>query len=517
MTTDVKKPPGLVYLVGAGPGDPGLLTLKGAECLGRADVVIYDNLVDRAILVHAPESAELIFAGKEGGRHYMTQDDINVLLVKKAKEADVVVRLKGGDPFIFGRGGEEALVLAEEGIPFEVVPGVSATAAVPAYAGIPVTHRGLASQVAFITGHEDPTKTEEGVDWEYLARFSGTLVVLMGVKRLRENTDRLMAGGLSSKTPAAVISRGATPRQRSVSGTLGTISDLVTEHGITAPAVLVVGEVASLREDLAWYDHLPLFGKKIVVTRASHQAGELSDILRNLGAQPVELASIEIAPPEDIRAAQRAVANADGYDIVVFTSPNGVRAFFSILKEQGRDSRVLGGAAVAAMGPGTRTVLNDHGIVPDVIPDKFIAEELAVAIIDGNPDGLTGKRVLLFRAQGARMVLPERLTAFGALVDDVGAYRAIRPDVSRQEIIEILEGADLLTFTSGSTATNLGEMFRINTIWDDASITVPKAVSIGPVTSAAAQKAGFQVAAEAGEYTIPGLVQALIRHVTGES
>lgn len=517
MTHNKKTSFGMVYLVGAGPGDPGLLTLRGAWCLGRADVVIYDNLVDRGILDHAPETAELIFAGKEGGRHYMTQDDINALLVKKAREADVVVRLKGGDPFIFGRGGEEALVLAREGIPFEVVPGVSATAAVPAYAGIPVTHRGLASQVAFITGHEDPRKPESDVDWEYLAGFPGTLVVLMGVKRLRENTAGLMAGGLSPDTPASVISRGATPRQRGVFGTLGTISDLVTEHGITAPAVLVVGAVASLREHLSWYDRLPLFGRRIVVTRANHQAGELCEILRQLGAEPVELPSIEIAPPEDIRDAERAVAAATDYDLVVFTSPNGVRAFFSILKGQGKDSRTLGRSIVAAMGPGTATALREYGIVPDVMPDEFIAEELAEAIIDRVPGSLSNRKVLLFRAQTARQVLPDRLAAVGAVVDDVAAYRAIRPEVSRRKIVEILEGADFLTFTSGSTATNLGEMFRINTIWDDESIVVPKAVSIGPVTSDAARRAGFYVAAEASEYTIPGLVQALVHHVEGGS
>ncbi|MBN1883275.1 MAG: uroporphyrinogen-III C-methyltransferase [Deltaproteobacteria bacterium] len=515
--THKKRPPGTVYLVGAGPGDPGLLTLRGAECLGRADVVVYDNLVDPDILSHAPDKAEMLFAGKEGGHHYMTQDDINRLLVEKARQADVVVRLKGGDPFIFGRGGEEALVLAREGIPFEVVPGVTAAAAVPAYAGIPVTHRGLASQVAFITGHEDPTKSEEGVDWEYLSGFSGTLVVLMGVKRLKENTARLMAGGLSPETPAAVISRGATPRQSGVFGTLGTISDLVEKHGVTAPAVLVVGEVASLREHLAWYDRLPLFGKKIVVTRASHQAGELCGMLRRLGAEPLELPSIEIAPPEDMKRAKKTVAEIGGYDCVVFTSPNGVRAFFSILDELGKDTRALGRAVVAAMGPGTKVALEDHGIVPDVVPDEFIAEALADAIIDYVPGGVKGKRILLFRAQVARPVLPERLKAEDADVDDVAAYRAVRPEVSREEIARTLDGADLLTFASGSTAVNLGEMFRINTIWDDGSVVVPEAVSIGPVTTDKAQRAGFHVAAEAAEYTIPGLVQAIIHHVTGES
>jgi len=515
MTKYENNTPGMVYLVGAGPGDPGLLTIRGAWCLGRANVVIYDNLVDRSILNHAPEAAELIFAGKEGGHHYMTQDDISALLVEKAREADVVVRLKGGDPFIFGRGGEEALVLAREGISFEVVPGVSAAAAVPAYAGIPVTHRGLASQVAFITGHEDPTKPEADVDWEYLAGFSGTLVVLMGVKRLRENTARLMAGGMSPDTPASVVSRGATPRQRGVFGTLGTISDLVLEQGISAPAVLVVGAVASLRERLAWYDRLPLFGRRIVVTRASHQAGELSEMLLRLGAEPVELPSIEIAPPEDIRSAERAVAAATDYDLVVFTSPNGVGAFFSILKGQGKDSRALGRSVVAAMGPGTATALKEHGIVPDVMPDEFIAEGLAEAIIHRAPGGVKKKKALLFRAQGARAVLPERLAAAGAVVNDVAAYRAIRPETTRERIIEALEGADFLTFTSGSTATNLGEMFRINTIWDDRSIVIPQAVSIGPITSDAARRAGFHVAAEASEYTIPGLVRALVTHVEG--
>ena len=517
MAETHNKKTGLVFLVGAGPGDPGLVTLSAVRAMETADVVIYDHLVDEAILAHVRQDARMIYAGKEGGRHTLSQDEINRLIVTHAKAGSRVVRLKGGDPFIFGRGGEEALVLAAEHIPFEVVPGVTSASAVPAYAGIPVTHRGKASMVVFVTGHEDPTKDEDSVDWAYLAGFSGTIVVLMGVKRIEENVNALIAGGKSPDTPSALISRGTTPAQKSVRAQLSKIADAAREAGITAPAVLVVGEVADLIEDLAWFERLPLFGRRIVVTRAEHQAAELSDRLRALGALPIGLASITIAPPQDEAATGRAASSVSAYDIVVFTSPNGVDAFFEQLRRLGRDSRILGGVTVAAMGPGTALALGRQGIVPDIVPDRFIAEDLARAIID---TGVEGKNILLFRAEGARDVLPRLLTGAGAAVEDVGAYRAAKSDVSDEQFSRTFSDADLVVFTSGSTATNLGSIIeekRRGGSIDFSAITIPPAVSIGPVTTKAAREAGFTVAAEAVEYTIDGVVKALIDYYSETS
>jgi uroporphyrinogen III methyltransferase / synthase len=501
---------GTVFLVGAGPGDPGLITLKAVRAMAEAEVVIYDHLVDEAILSHAPSNARMIYAGKEGGRHTLTQDEINRLIVMHAGQGRRVVRLKGGDPFIFGRGGEEALVLAAEGIPFEVVPGVTSASAVPAYAGIPVTHRGSASMVVFVTGHEDPTKNEDSVDWKYLAGFSGTIVVLMGVKRIEENVGALIAGGKSPDTPSALISRGTTPAQKSVRAPLSGIGDAARTHGITAPAVLVVGDVADLMEDLGWFERLPLFGRRIVVTRAEHQAAELSDRLRALGALPVQLPAIAIVPPADERAADDAVSSVSAYDIVVLTSPNGVDAFFDRLARGGHDSRALGGTTVAAMGPGTALALKARGIAADIVPDRFIAEALAEALIAA---GVDGKNVLLFRAEGARDVLPRLLAEGGAMVADVGAYGTVVPEISDEQFFRVFDGADVVVFTSGSGATNLGLIVqekREKGSVDFSKVTVPPAVSIGPITSGAAREAGFTVAAEATDYTIDGLVRTLV-------
>ncbi len=501
---------GTVYLVGAGPGDPGLVTLKAVRAMAEAEVVIYDHLVDEAILAHVPRGARMVYAGKEGGRHTLSQDEINRLIVAHAKEGRRVVRLKGGDPFIFGRGGEEALVLAAEGIPFEIVPGVTSASAVPAYAGIPVTHRGSASMVVFVTGHEDPTKDEDSVDWGYLAGFAGTIVVLMGVKRIEENVNALIARGKSPDTPSALISRGTTPAQKSVRAPLSGIAAAARKKGITAPAVLVVGEVADLMESLGWFERLPLFGKRIVVTRAEHQAAELSDRLRALGALPIQLPAIAIGPPADEQAAEQAVSSVSSYDIVVFTSPNGVNAFFDSLERRGRDCRALGGVTVAAMGPGTALTLKEHGIAADIVPDRFIAEALAEALI---ARGMWGKNILLFRAQEARDVLPRLLTEAGAAVADVGAYLTTASEISDEQFSLAFDGADLVVFTSGSTATNLGLIVdekRNKGSVDFSKIAIPAAVSIGPITSRAAELAGFTVAAEATEYTIEGVVNALV-------
>ncbi len=508
---------GTVYLVGAGPGDPGLVTVKAVQVMGGADVVVYDHLVEDAILSHVRPGAQMIYAGKQGGRHTLSQDEINNLIVTQAKAGRRVVRLKGGDPFIFGRGGEEALALAAERIPFEVVPGVTSAAAVPAYAGIPVTHRGYASMVVFVTGHEDPTKDGDSVDWGSLAGFSGTIVVLMGVKRIEENVKALIEGGKSPNTPCALISRGTTPAQKSVRAPLSGIADAARKKGVTAPAILVVGEVADLMESLAWYERLPLFGRRIVVTRAAHQAAELSDRLRALGALPIQLPTIAIGPPADEEAAKGALSSLSAYDIVTFTSPNGVRAFFEGLAREGRDSRALGGLTVAAMGPGTALTLKGYGITADIVPDRFIAEALAEAIIAA---GAEGKNILLFRAEGARDILPRLLREAGAAVTDAGAYRSIPADISDGEISRAFDGADLMVFTSASTASNLGAILaekRKKGGVDFSARAVPPAVCLGPITTEAATKAGFSVEAEADEYTIEGLVSALINYYSDKT
>jgi uroporphyrinogen III methyltransferase/synthase len=512
MDDKKQKKIGKVYLVGAGPGDPGLLTLKAARVLSEADAVVFDHLVDERILSHARHGTRRIYAGKEGGRHTLGQDEINRLIVETARAGDTVVRLKGGDPFIFGRGGEEALELVRAGIPFEVVPGVSSASAVPAYAGIPVTHRGISSMVVFVTGHEDPTKDAGSIDWEYLARFEGTIVILMGVKRIGNNAQALISGGKSPLTPCAVISWGTTPAQKGVSATLGEIAREVERNNIGAPAVMVVGEVASLRDRLAWFEKLPLFGRRIVVTRSEHQKDGLSRMLRDLGARPVELPTIKIVPPEDQEPITMAIRSLSAYDLIVFTSPNGVAAFFGHLTADRRDGRALGGLRVAAMGPGTSESLEDHGIVPDIVPDRYIAEALAQKIIDS---GIGGKNILLFRAEGARDVLPRLLGGAGGQVTDVTAYRSTTPEITDEAFVDAFLNADMVTFTSGSTAGNLRTIIdlkrssgRINM----GAITVPPGATIGPITTKAAREAGFEVACEASEHTMKGLVDALITH-----
>ena len=505
---DKKSARPTVYLVGAGPGDPGLITMKGANLLSRADVLIYDRLVDKKILSYAKPGATLLYVGKEGGSHTLTQDEINSAMVREARAGKTVVRLKGGDPYIFGRGGEEALFLVKNGIPFEVVPGVSSASAVPAYAGIPVTHRGIASAVAFITGHEDPTKGDESVDWEELSRFPGTLVILMGVQRIGENIARLIAAGKSPETPAAAISWGTTPRQRGVFGTLKNIADLVAGEKIAAPAVFVVGEVVKLRRDIGcWFEGLPLFGKTVIVTRAREQAGELTDKLRDLGAYPIEVPAIEISPPADEKTAERAIKEIKNYDIIVFTSPNGVTSFFRTLNTIGGDSRALGGRIVAAMGPGTASVLLQFGIRADIIPEKYIAEELSREIIGSVKGGIRGKKILLFRAEEARKALVDILVGAGGVAHEVSAYRSLLPRADENTLKGALDSADLVTFTSGSTAKNFARLIIESGI-KKSPTDVPAAV-IGPITAEEARGAGFRVVIESEEHTIDGLLDAI--------
>ncbi len=492
---------GTVYLVGAGPGDPGLLTLRAAELLERADVLVYDALVSPAILERA-SVAERVYVGKRGGEHHRTQDQINGILVELARRHRTVVRLKGGDPFVFGRGGEEALVLAEAGIPFEVVPGVTAGIAAPAYAGIPVTQRGMAASVAFVTGHEDPTKPDTDVDWPHLARGVGTVVFYMGVGKMADNFRRLTEHGRDPDTPAAAIEWGTYPRQRTVTGTLRTLPAIARDAGIGAPSLIVVGEVVALRASLGWWDQRPLSGRRIVVTRARAQASDFASALEALGAEVVQFPTIRIVPPADEAPLMRAAAQAGSYDWIVFTSVNGVERFWYALWQQKCDARALGGVRVCAIGPATAAELERRGIVPDVVPDEFVAEA-AVQALDA-ADDLRGKRILLPRADIARAVLPEQLRARGAEVVDVAAYTTVQDGADAERVRRLLARGevDLVTFTASSTVRNFVDLVG-------ADVGRAAVASIGPITSGTARELGLAVELEAAEYTIPGLVQAI--------
>jgi uroporphyrinogen III methyltransferase / synthase len=491
---------GTVYLVGAGPGDPGLLTLRAAELIARADVLVYDALVSPAILERAG-AAERVYVGKRGGEHSRTQEQINGILVDLAAKHAVVVRLKGGDPFVFGRGGEEALTLVRAGVPFEVVPGVTAGIAAPAYAGIPVTQRGMAASVAFVTGHEDPTKSDTDVDWAHLARGVGTVVFYMGVGKMAENFARLVEHGRAEDTPAAAIEWGTYPRQRTVTGTLRTLPEIARAAAIGAPSLIVVGEVVSLRDELAWWDRRPLSGRRIVVTRARAQASEFAAALQALGAEVVQFPTIRIAPPADPEPLRRAVAEAGSFDWIVFTSGNGVERFWYEMGEQGCDARHLGGVRVCAIGPATAAELARRGITPDLVPEEFVAESAVRALLQA---GVENKRFLLPRAEAARSVLPEELRAHGAEVVDVAAYATVQDGSDAERVAGLIAGGsvDLVTFTAGSTVRSFVDLLG-------ADVGNAKVASIGPVTSGVARELGVRVDVEAAEYTLPGLLAAI--------
>lgn len=480
-----------VALVGAGPGDPGLLTRRGADLLAACDVVVYDRLASSALLELVPPGAERVYVGKGPGALEMTQDEINALLVERARRGLAVVRLKGGDPFVFGRGGEEAEALVAGGVAFEVVPGVTSAIAAAAYAGIPVTHRGVSTHFTVVTGHEDPAKGGTDVDWEALARAGGTLVILMGVGRIGDITAALIAGGRSPETPVAAVRNGTRADQRTVRGTLATIA----EADVRAPSAIVVGDVAAL--DLSWFETRPLFGRTIVVTRAREQASELRRRLEALGAAVVELPSIAIEP------APFEVPPLDAYSWIVFTSVNGVNALFDEgLAPAGLDARALAGARVAAIGPGTARALASRGIRVDLVPERFVAESLLEAFPAASSEG---ERVLLARAAQARDVLPEGLEARGYGVDVLAVYRTVRADVDEGALARVRAGeVDAVTFTSSSTVANFCDL--VGSLPDPA----PVVVSIGPVTSATALERGLRVDAEAAEHTIDGLVATLL-------
>lgn len=481
-----------MFLVGAGPGDPGLLTVRGAAVLARADVVVYDRLSVASLLDLAPVDAERVSAAKAPGRVELSQAEINALLVERGRAGQTVVRLKGGDPFVFARGGEEAAALAAAGVPFEVVPGISAAIAVPAYAGIPVTRRHSSTSFTVVTGHEDPVAGEGSVDWEAVAKVGGTIVVLMGVARIGLIADKLMRGGRPASTPVASITWGTRPEQHTVRATLGTIG--ATE--IVAPATIVIGDVA--RESLSWFEDKALFGRRVVVTRAREQASELADRLRDLGAAVVEVPAIAIAGPADGGAALAEAAtavSAGRYRWVVVTSPNGARRFLACL----RDARDLGGVRVAAMGPGTAAALLAGGIRADLVPDRFVGEALLEVFPDPPPGG---GRALLARAAVARDLVPEGLRRRGWDVDVVEAYRTVagRPTTAQ---LEAVERSDAVTFTSSSTVE------RFLDVLGDGRVP-PLVACIGPITAATARRHGLDVDVVADEHTIAGLVTALV-------
>jgi uroporphyrinogen III methyltransferase / synthase len=491
---------GVVYLVGAGPGDPGLMTARSLELIAAADAIYYDRLIPPGALDGARVDAELIYVGKQPGVPSVPQDEIGERLIEAARAGRSVVRLKGGDPFVFGRGGEEGEALREAGVEFEVVPGVTAGIAATAYAGIPVTHRDDASAVAFVTGHEDPEKTETALDWDALAAFPGTLVFYMGVKRLGENAGALIAAGRNPEEPAAAVERGTWPGQRTVSATLGTIAATVEREAVKAPALIVVGAVAARREALAWLERRPLHGRTVVVTRARAQASGVAATLRGLGATVVELPAIRIESridTDEVRAAATAIGD---YDLVCLTSPNGANLFFDAIAAAGRDARALAGATVAAIGPGTARALAAHGIAADVIPERFVAEALVEALASVEVER---KKVLVARAAEARDVLPEALKERGAEVDVVALYETVR-DAPDDRAIEAAQAADYVTFTSSSTVTNLTDALG------DRFPPAARIVSIGPVTSESVREAGLEVAVEADRHDVDGLLTALL-------
>lgn len=489
-----------VGIVGAGPGDPGLMTVRSLELIASADVIYYDRLIPPTALDQARPDAELVYVGKRPGVVNVPQEEIIDRLIESARQGRRVVRLKGGDPFLFGRGAEEAEAIREAGLEFEIVPGVTAATAATAYSGIPVTHREDASAVAFVTGHEDPSRPDRAVDWQALASFPGTLVFYMGVGRLAENNDRLISAGRPPDEPAAVIQQGTMPGQRVVVATLATIAEEAVRQEIKAPALVVVGEVARRRESLKWFEHRPLHGRRVVVTRARAQASGFARTLRSLGAGVIELPAIAIEPLIEAAEVVDAVSRLAGFDLVCLTSPNAVEQLFRALASQGLDARSLAGVRVAAIGPGSAEALRAHRIEPDLLPGRSVSEGLVELLEQEQVDGL---RVLVARAEDARNVLPDALRERGAEVEIVALYRTVR-DTPAAHSIEAAADADWITFTSASTVNSL-------------LLSMPEGlpgkariISIGPVTSAAVRDAGLEVAAEATKHDLDGLLEALL-------
>jgi uroporphyrinogen III methyltransferase/synthase len=502
--------PGKVYLVGAGPGDPGLITVRGRDLLGRAEVLVYDHLASKKLLKYVPATAELIYAGKKGNVHHaLTQEEINQLLVDRAKAGRLVIRLKGGDPFIFGRGGEEIQELVAAGIAFEAVPGVTSASAAATYAGIPITHRDFTSSVAFITGHEDPTRENSRIAWDKISTGIGTLVFYMGIKNLPFIVESLIANGRDAQTPVAVIRWASTPEQHSVVGSLATIVELVQEAKITPPALVVVGEVVSLRDTLNWFEKKPLFGKKILVTRTRDQASELVNLLEEEGAECLEGSTIALVPPDSWAELDAALDNLAAYDWLLFTSINAIAFFFKRLQEKNLDARDLKGPRIGVVGTATAEVLRNYGIRADLLPVEFTGEGLAEALL---LEGVSGQKILLPRALEAREVLVEKLTAGGAVVTVAPVYKNVRPE-GYQEVRQALEKKliDVVTFTSSSTVTNFLAMLEIKDQAEfDRLLGGVKVAVIGPITAKTALKKGLKIDIQPDTYTIPALVTAIV-------
>jgi uroporphyrinogen III methyltransferase/synthase len=497
-----------VYLIGAGPGDPELLTLKGMRCLQAADCIVYDSLVNTDLLQHAPTGAELIGVGKRSGDKSVSQEEINALLVEKANSGKVVARLKGGDPFVFGRGGEEAEALAKAGIPFEIVPGITSGYAAPAYAGIPVTHRDFSGSVGFITGHEDPSKTESLIAWDKIATGIGTLVFFMGVAKLPEIVRNLRHHGRSAETPIAVIQWGTYPHQEVVTGTLGTIVEQVQSRHLASPAITIVGEVVRLREVLKWFETRPLFGKRILITRPQPQAEEFRAQLAAFGAEVLAFPTIEIRKPDSWEALDKGIRNIDRYQWLIFTSVNGVQNFFSRCRQLRRDLRDLKGIRIAAIGPATERAVADLGLRVEILPDEFRAEGL-VESLKGKV--LKGTRILIPRARVARDALPDELRKQGAQVDIVDAYQTVVPDTGRERLLQLIgeRPLDLIVFTSSSTVSNLADMVKPDSL--SSLLTETAVAAIGPITAKTAEALGLTVQVQPRQYSMPSLVEAILK------
>lgn len=505
---------GKVYIVGAGPGDIGLLTVKGLRCLQKADVVVYDFHLNAQILNYIHHKAELIYAGKRGGQHDMTQDKINQTLVEKAKEGKTICRLKGGDPFVFGRGGEEAEVLVDEGIEFEIVPGISSSVSAPAYAGIPLTHRAYSSSFAVVPGYEDVTKKESSIDWAGLATGVGTIVFLMTVKNIGEVCRKLIENGRSPDTPVAVIRWGTRADQTTLVGNLRNMPELVKENEIKPPAVMVVGDVVKLREKLKWYEKKPLFGQRILVTR-EHSVG--FEPLGELGAEIIEFHTIKTAPPEDWADLDNAIQKIESYDWIILTSVTGVKFFFRRLLEIDRDIRDLKGIKICAIGSKTAAEINKYGIKVDLIPSSFNAEGLVDAFMPENREqGIKGLKLLLPRAETAREVFPNKVRELGGEIDTVTAYRAVKPDYQGKRVKRFFKEGKIsvATFTSAATFNNFLELMEEDALelLKDVSIAV-----IGPVTAKAVEKAGLKVSIMPEEATVEAMVNEIIRSTTDHS
>ncbi len=497
---------GKVYLIGAGPGDPGLLTLKGRDYLSRSQVVVYDHLVNKAILRHAPRTAELIYAGKKAGHATLEQEEINAILIARAKEGKIVSRLKGGDPFIFGRGGEEAQALQQQGIPFAVAPGVSSVIAVSAYAGIPLTHRTLSSSISIITGSAEKSHDDILIDWENMARRTGTLVFLMGARRLPVIVEKLLEFGKNPKTPVAIVRKGSTGKQRTWTGTLDTIVEIAMRDQIAPPALTIIGEVVRMKPEMDWYETLPLFGKTIVVTRPEHQAAGLIDLLQEKGADAVNFPVIQTVEPDDWTPLDAALGRLSEYHGLIFTSVNGVDFFMQRLKETRRDLRDLKGVRIYAIGPKTEQAIRALGLRVDVRPEQFVAESLIKSM---SQESFRGKRFLLPRASVAREILPEQIREAGGEIDVVSAYQTIAPDAFfKTELNQSLESGeiDVVTFTSSSTVTNFMELVEPA---NRERLSQVALACIGPITADTLKQYGFTASVIPKDYTVEALAEGI--------